>query len=460
MVAHFPSLNPDELLYSGIARYHQMSGNTAQKQTINELFGDRLVCATVDLPSHIRHLSERLGSLYTVEELIMKHTLFPYYSAFLPQDKARKVYGLMSEGESHGEVHALLGIPASLIKLPNYLRFCGICYEEDMATYHEPYWHRSHQIPGVCVCPIHKVALIESTVSYMTREKKFQFTPLTDLEKYSASNLCFQINLLNQYAMVAERSYEMLKSVNLVTNCSSISEMNLYKKGYLTERGRIRFLKLIQDFNDYYTQEFLEHLQCAVDGQSETWLHKMIRGNDLMFHPLRHILVADFMGLSNLNSTENFGIGMLDINGGKWQQNIRPKKTGVRTGTPIHDWKERDSLILFEVEDVVKNLKSRKAKPQRVSLAMVSKNLNKAKIPFVLEKCLHKLPKTKHFLDKEIETTEQFQIRRLEWAAMHLSERGFVQGWRLMKAAGLNKPLKEAVEMKYNQLLDSNQKFS
>ncbi|SEP19868.1 Tn7-like transposition protein D [Paenibacillus sophorae] len=454
MVAHFPSLYPDELLYSGIARYHQMSGNTSQKQTVKELFGDRLVCATVDLPSHLRYLSERLGSVFKVNDLIMKHTLYPYYRAFIPQVKARKIYELMSEGASQGEVHALLGIPASLIKLPSYLKYCRVCYEEDFSTYYEPYWHRSHQVPGVCICPIHKEALIESTVSYTTREKKFEFTSLVSLEKDTAINLCVQPDFLNQYAMVAERSYELLQSVNLDTIYSSISKTDLHEKEYLTGLGRIRFLKLIQDFNAYYSQEFLKHLQCAVDDQCETWLHKMIRGNDLIFHPLRHILLADFMG-KNLILGSTTGIEEMEMNQGKWQENNRHERTSARRSrTPFHDWKKRDMVTLTEVREVTKRIKSQKLKPQRISLATVSKNLNKTKVPFVLEKCLHKLPKTKRFLEKEIETTEQFQIRRLELAAARIAkEETKIEGWRLLKAAGLNSPLRESVVEKFKNLI-------
>lgn len=455
LIAHFPFLYPDELLYSGIARYHLMSGNTVQKQTIKELFGDSLVCATVDLPSHLKHLSESLNSLYTVDELIMKHTLYPYYKAFIPQVKARKVYELMSEGASQGEVHALLGIPASLIKLPSYLRYCNVCYEEDLSTYNEPYWHRSHQVPGVCVCSVHKMALRESTVTYTTREKKFEFILIKRSEKDAlVKNTHAQLNHLNQYIMVAERSNELLRSVKVVTDCSSISNKDLDEKGYLTKQGRIRFLKMIQDFNAYFSQEFLELLQCEVnEDKCDTWLHKMIRGNNLMFHPLRHILVTEFLGLKNLNSEGSTGIEIVELDKGGWK-NPPERKGSKLSRTPNQDWQKRDLLILSEVEKVVMSLKSQKIKPQRVSLAMVSKNLNKSKVPLVLEKCLHKLPKTKRFLDEEFETTEQFQIRRLECAADRMVNEGFkVQGWRLLKAAGLNRPLRKSVEEKFNNLV-------
>ncbi|WP_308636529.1 TnsD family Tn7-like transposition protein [Paenibacillus silvisoli] len=456
VVAHFPSLYPDELLYSGVARYHQMSGNIAQKQTIKELFGNRLVCSTTDLPSHLKHLSERLGSTYTLEELIMKHTLYPYYCAFLPQEKARRVYELMSEGSSHGEAHVLLGIPASLIKPPCYLRYCSLCYMEDIARFHEPYWHRSHQLPGVCVCPVHKKALRETTVAYSTREKKFEFIALAGLSIGDSNSLRLQTVHLNKLVMVAERSTDLLQSEANILNCTLVSRRDLQLKGYITAQGRIRFQKIIEDFTAYYSSEFLSDMNCEVNG-CETWLHKLIRGYDLMFHPLRHILVDAFMNERNSTIEEKFDTKKLKLIQGGRKGNCRGRaKTHTKQlRKSLHDWKKRDELVLTEVEAVVNRLRTQHVKPQRISLATVYKGVNKGRVPFFLKKkVLNKLPKTKCLLDKEIETTEQFQIRRLECASLRIINQGEnIKGWRLLKEAGLNKPLRKSVEQHYNRIV-------
>src|SRR5205085_12524950 len=43
-----------------------------------------------------------------------------------------------------------------------YLRFCPLCFVEDLQKYGEAYWHRLHQAFGVLVCPVHAVALNDS----------------------------------------------------------------------------------------------------------------------------------------------------------------------------------------------------------------------------------------------------------------------------------------------------------
>jgi len=455
VVAHFPSLYPDELLYSGIARYHQMSGNTAQKHTVRELFGDRLVCATVDLPSHLRHLSERLGSVYSVQDLIINHTLYPYYRVFISPEKAEYIFNQMSEGMSWGEVHIVLGIPASLIKLPTHLRFCSSCYAMDISIYHEPYWRRSHQIPGVIVCPMHKVPLIESTVPYTTREQKFGFIPLSGVNTaVETTNIKIDSDLVDLFTMVAERSCALLQLDKVNINCSIAIERCLHNKGYMTKCGRIRFLRLIRDFTEYFSKKFLQYVQCQVsESQSETWLHKMFRGKDLMFHPLRHILVTSFLGINFIEegnaSVSRQGPQEKAITDQLYKDRVDIK----RIGTTIKDWSKRDKLALEEVKKAVMVLRSQVFRPQRITLAAVSRNLDSSKVPFVLEKSLDKLPLTKYFLTRELETTEHFQIRRLESAALHLKDQGELKGWILLKIAGLNKPLKQAVQLRFTELI-------
>lgn len=49
----FPVPYPDELIYSLVARAGIRSAITSSKQLLSEVFGDRKVIATIDLPSHV-----------------------------------------------------------------------------------------------------------------------------------------------------------------------------------------------------------------------------------------------------------------------------------------------------------------------------------------------------------------------------------------------------------------------
>ncbi|WGV60430.1 TnsD family Tn7-like transposition protein [Brevibacillus brevis] len=439
LLAFFPSLYPDEIIYSGIARYHQISGNRSQKQTIRDLFGERLVCATVDLPSHLGSLARRIGDIYTVDELIQRHSLYPYYAAYLSKDKTERLYRLMVEGTSWGEIHTSLGIPASTIKLPVNMRYCIGCYRADAEKYGEPYWHRLHQLPGVLACPIHKMWLSNSAIPYTTREQKFRFQPLSTVQKENESKT-YEI-VPDVYLRVAERS-----EILLCQSFRYVDSNSLVGSEYVTKEGRFRFRKLLDDFDGYFTSELLKSINCEVkNGLSETWLHKIVRGKIMVSHPLRCILLSEFLGL---DVSENIAPrGQYEGSGRKLY-----KET---TSNPTKDWAKRDEYFRWEVEKAVTEIKAQKSKPQRITVAALTRHIGRTKFNVLLEKCLNKLPLTRSYIIQEIESTEGYQIRRLESASSVIREQGFkIQGWRLLKAAGLNRPLTKLVEEKFRSIVE------
>jgi len=167
MIGCFPDPYPDELLYSVCARYHDRmmyfgSGYT----TIQELFGSNSG-VTIDLPTRLAYLTTALppGHRYTVDYLIDRHTLLPFYSPFLTTERVERIRSDM-RGNDGSAIHKIAGITPSNIRTPDKLRYCLFCAESNKKEYGEFYWHRLHQLPGIEVCPIHEVFLEESS-AYM-----------------------------------------------------------------------------------------------------------------------------------------------------------------------------------------------------------------------------------------------------------------------------------------------------
>ncbi|TYS59357.1 hypothetical protein FZC76_22375 [Sutcliffiella horikoshii] len=607
MLAYFPTLYPDELLYSGFARYHLISGNIAQKQSISSLFDNKMVCATVDLPAHIKYLSKQLNNIYTVNQLIWNHTLYPYYSTFLSEEKAKQIYSLMSEGSPWGEVHISLGLAACIVKRPRYLKYCKECIKEDTNTYHESFWHRSHQVPGVYFCPIHKVELTESKISSPTRDHKFEFIPLSQVEMEQSISNITNPKWKSHLLFIAKYSYELLNNQNECQNISKSYKAHLNDKGYVTPKGRIRFKPIINDFIDFFSKDLLEYLNCKINLKSDdTWFHKIIRGKNGGTHPLRYILVHIFFGIEisqklikynypfgegpwpclnkaaehfmkdaineckvtrdsesglpvgtfkcscgfeysrkgpDKSNEDRYRIGRIKSFGDVWlrklnqinqqdislrakarllgvdpmtvknytnhqnQENVytnkqehqdekenrrkrflaslmeaennnnpirqlnskdymwlfrhdrewleqnMPQRKRVRRRGFIVDWQERDKVVLGEVKKAYKSLQGEN-KPKRITISELSRHME-GNLGNFLHNCLNKLTQTKEYLELIIETTEQFQIRRLEWAASELQKVSFkIKGWELLKLAGLNKPLKKGVALKYQELAE------
>ncbi|WP_272152441.1 TniQ family protein [Vibrio parahaemolyticus] len=157
---------PDELIYSLVARAGIRSAITSSKQLLSEVFGDRKVIATIDLPSHLSSISELLVNTgrFDVQQLIYEHTMFPIYAPFIDESIRLRAMKRM-EHYSKGSVHLMLGAPASIVKASDNFRVCPACVAEQKQKYGESYWSRLWFLPSLPYCPEHGL-LRQSTTSY------------------------------------------------------------------------------------------------------------------------------------------------------------------------------------------------------------------------------------------------------------------------------------------------------
>ncbi|GIC16728.1 transposase [Vibrio cholerae] len=161
----FPVPYPNELIYSLVARAGVRSGTISPKQLLDEVYGDRKVIATVDLPSHLAQISGQYPSVLniTTASLIYQHTLFPIYAPFIEEGKRQAGMRWMVN-QSKGLIHLVFGIAASIVKQPKLLRYCPQCFEEQLAQYGERYWMRAWQVSGATWCLKHSIPLSEFSI--------------------------------------------------------------------------------------------------------------------------------------------------------------------------------------------------------------------------------------------------------------------------------------------------------
>lgn len=161
MISFFPTPYPDELWYSVICRYHVHSGNYCAKHTMRQLYGDDTYTASMMLCGHIVPLLEQLPRGYlSIKDIILRHTLYPYYARFFSTQRKRSTYAYAFNGNAD-TVHRM-GISQSNGNHYFVLRYCPVCYQEDLAQYGEPYWHRSHQLPDMQLCVKHRCWLVDT----------------------------------------------------------------------------------------------------------------------------------------------------------------------------------------------------------------------------------------------------------------------------------------------------------
>lgn len=145
---------PDELWYSRLTRYHRRSGNQYNSATIHEL-GIPYVNARRKVPIYgtgyiMSQYYEKRNDEEGFWSAVRNNTLEPFFLRFYPVKKRLEYYEL---SRSSGRKKYISMINASNQAAP--LRYCPLCFKEDMENYGESYWHRIHQIPAVTVCPKH-----------------------------------------------------------------------------------------------------------------------------------------------------------------------------------------------------------------------------------------------------------------------------------------------------------------
>lgn len=150
-----PKPYTDEILYSVIARWQLRSGIFEMAEISTRLFGQSSYTLSIAMPTRLHRLKNYLPLPVTLDEVVFRHTLYPYYSTFtMPGHKAMIQKDMLDPNAR--KFWTKIAEPSA------GLSCCPVCLSEDMRKFGEPYWHRIHQLPGVLVCPMHNARLFHT----------------------------------------------------------------------------------------------------------------------------------------------------------------------------------------------------------------------------------------------------------------------------------------------------------
>lgn len=303
MLSYLPMLYPDELLYSWFARYHEHSSNISPKQTMQELFGNASSVAVVDLPSNLNTFYENIHHFNPphINDLINNHTLYRYYTFFQTSEVKKRTLNYLKYGGRPGSVHLFLGIAASTLKNWQYIRFCPSCVKQDRENYGEAYWHVSHQLPKVQYCHLHQELLQNSNVELRNPHKhEFISVEKANLVPHHLMSL-YSPKIEHHLKKFSEESINLLEILETVDSeqLSASYKYLMQINGYANHLGKVHQQYFTQEFKKYYGEEFLELVDCDFDEQLETsWLRSIVRKYRKAFHPVQHLLLLGFLGVS------------------------------------------------------------------------------------------------------------------------------------------------------------------
>lgn len=300
MIGFFPDPYPDELLFSACARYHERAGYRSRENTGRDLFGLQTVKVAIDLPGHLDSLLASLphGHRHTADRLIDQNTLLPLYGPFVPQERLLRVREYM-RGNYGGTIHMCLGAILTSKHDATFLRFCPLCVEADREQLGETYWHRLHNIPGINVCPIHKIFLEPSSVHIRYRGKRDEYLTAEQAVCRVPARTTEDANPLHQtYLRIAEDAAWLLKQRGLTAD-STLNRARyirlLFERGFSTYAGRVFTRELISSMKLHYSAQVLETVGCEIEKKCN-WVNRLVQNTRSAQRPIQNLLFIQFLG--------------------------------------------------------------------------------------------------------------------------------------------------------------------
>ncbi|WP_210124654.1 MULTISPECIES: TnsD family Tn7-like transposition protein [unclassified Staphylococcus] len=298
MLPFFTDPYPDELIYSAIARYHFYSGNIDYKDTLEEVFQSRSVIPSLEIGSHFDALAQQIGNRYSVESLLAKHTIYPFYAPFLSKQRQQEILWDV-QGDGKG-LYTRLGMIAGGICKKDGLYYCSQCAKGDIDRYGEPYIHREHQLQGIDLCAHHYLQLKKYPDEF-TEHSRIKFIRF-EVQKMDLSviqkvvypeRFDIQVNL-------ATMAYQLLNVDIVVFSREEIFkryQMLLKEKNLITTSNQVRQKELFDAFQVNFPKGFLEKYESNFNGEDEhNWLKVLTRNEKRHVHPLRHLFFLYFLG--------------------------------------------------------------------------------------------------------------------------------------------------------------------
>ncbi|WP_341662303.1 TnsD family Tn7-like transposition protein [Vibrio sp.] len=478
-----PILYPNELIYSLVARAKVHSGITSPKRLLDEIYADRNLIATVDLPSHLAEISRQYSVALniTVPLLIYRHTLFPLYAPFI--EEKRRLAGIRwMENQSKGRIHLSFGVAASLVKQPNQLRYCPKCFDEQIAQYGERYWKRNWQVPGATWCSAHQIPLYEFSIP-LNYEHRHEFhaasRSVKDRQLHDLKRESLRCSIMAKQLLETEPQ-----------ESPTVHQWTCYYRDLIVSSGcnrgsNLSYGEVCDRIYSLWHKDWLFYNHLALSEKESCWVKSILRKHRKSFSFIQHMIIQSSLSdeyvpfsevltqvkqypekskavcqvpLSQkinrkkrskwLTVLKKFGCahaksrGYLALYMWLYRHDyiwlMRVNKRYQRPMTYINNrvnWNKRDRLFVRKLSKLLDSFEEDHYSPRRSSTFLLSR----LGLRTWSHRISGKLPLTRQFLDRYSESVEQYQIRRLtnQYISFYLQNTE-IQRWRLLRSAGLS----------------------
>ncbi len=390
MIAYFPKIYEDELLYSVFARFHIHTGYLFFESTKNALFENKETTPIIEFINKLKpDVVEILTKNMTMEEVILKHTMFPFYGRFLNSTKKAEALNSLVNMESD------FGRTVSKKISKRYLKYCPLCAKEDREDKGEAIWYRKHQIFGVSVCPVHSCKLIDSKVM-ITRDIRIPY--ITAEQEIEECDI--------EYGTKLER--ELSEYISKIVSPVMFNNGNV--SGFIKEKADIsNYEAFYEGICNYYSDlEYLKEHLSSIDA-----IRKVLNGNK--DNALLVCLVAFYLKIPVEELIGSYE-GVCDL---ERKKKVLPYKAKSR-----NYWKNQDSEYFTQLDKVLRELKgNEERKPERICVSSVERALG---IP---KGNIRSMDKCVEYINKQSEDMETYHARLVIWAIHKLIKEGKQITW-------------------------------
>ena len=389
MIGFFPEPYPDELLYSLFSRYYVRSGYNKYVFAAEELFANRAVRPSFEFfPALKKEVIEQLTKEITLEEIVYKHTMFPYYCRFLPEERKRAALDALLRMDSGYNNIVLLPKRKTIATM----RYCPECVSYDRMVYGETFWHRIHQIKELSICPVHHCKIINTDFLLSGKTSPNLIPADIVIPQMLDVNTC-ENKRSYSLARYIESIFEMPIKMGYDLSVACIIKTKTENTEYRSARGEVcRITELYSDFTDYYNGMVNElpkqwQIHKVITGQRYDFWEVSLLGFFLNIAPIefQKAIILDKKqedvfdecvktmrdnGLSYPKIAEIMSTSVDTIKNAVYATKKRSKPRARKGGKPGRrplDWESLDREILPKVVETISILKN-SDKPVRITV--------------------------------------------------------------------------------------------
>ena len=251
MIGQLPQIYPDELIYSWLTRYVVYSGILYKKMAFKEIYNEKIYIPSFEFVYGIKDdIFNEMIKYISLDKIIYEHTMFPEYAIFSSKKEQLQLIDLMLNDftkfrkKIHHFNHKI-----------SYLKYCPLCVTEDKNKYGETYWHRTHQLKNINVCPIHSCKLynIDAETNYQNTVKKLYIANESAKNNTIKFETNYYINALSRYLAKVFNNEINIKYEKIQERNKKMYPFSKVCKMYICDIGTKRKNKMsAASYTNYY----------------------------------------------------------------------------------------------------------------------------------------------------------------------------------------------------------------